>query len=64
MTAAELARGFAGVAYLLQSTEEAYSDDTSLLDKRIAQVLAGEWQPYPLPGPTHAELLTRLAGSK
>ena len=57
---ADLARGFAGVAYLLQTAAESF-DNPQLLDERVESTLRGDWNRYPLPGPTRAALLSRLA---
>lgn len=56
----QLARGFAGVAYLLQSSEDAFGDRLGMLAERISDRLAGDFDPYPLPGPDRQELLDIL----
>ncbi len=55
----DLARGFAGVAYLLETSAEAF-DNPDLLAGRVSARLAGDWNRYPLPGPTRQQLLATL----
>lgn len=52
---AGLARGFAAVAYLLESGATAFEQPELVRERVLA--LAGSVGPYPLPGPTHEELL-------
>lgn len=60
LTDPDLARHFAGGAYLLDEGTEQFRRP-ELLDTRIREVLAAGWERYPLGGPTHQQLARLLS---